>query len=340
MFSLPTIESANILGVALHPSFSHQIVFRPIWKHLSLKGHNVTVLTTDPMRNSSLTNLTEIDLSFAYDIWKRSGIIEVSRKEGFSTFFFKSIDVGEEIMTAELEMKQVKDLLEDGNRTFDLVIVEPVYSLGLGFAARFNSPLALVLSTDAFPMMHGFFGNPNHPILYPPFVLPIQNPMTLLERFKAFLYPFLERNALQHVYGRNNVLLKKYFGQNASIEDLINKASLLLTSVNPAFGTIRPNLPAVIPLGGGFHLEGPKQPPNELKTFLDNATEGVVYFSLGSNVFSANIEEDKRKLLLETFAELPYKVIWKFENETMNGKPENVHLFKWLPQWDVLSTTN
>lgn len=289
------------------------------------------------MRNPELTNLTEIDLSLAYKIWKSSGIIEVSRKEGFHKFFFKSIDVGEEIMRAQLEVKEVKELLEDKQRQFDLIIVEPVYTLGLGFAEKFNSPLALIYSTDAFGNLQGMFGNPNHPILYPTYILPIDNPMTLLDRILAFLYTFFERYALTYVYSRNNVMLKEYFGENASIEKLFDKADLLLTTVNPAFGIIRPTQPTVIPLGGGFHLEEPKSPPEELKHFLDNATEGVVYFSLGSNVFSANIEGDKRKLLLEVFSELPYKVLWKFENETMVGKPDNVRLFKWVPQWDVLS---
>lgn len=331
------VNCANILGVALHPSFSHQIVFRPIWKHLSLRGHNVTVLTTDPIRNSSLTNLTEIDLSFAYDIWKASGIIEVSRKEGFNRFFFKSIKVGEDIMKAQLETKEVREILEDKNRTFDLVIVEPVYGLGVGFAERFKCPMALVFSTDGFADIQEKFGNPNHPILYPSYIRTIDNPMTFLERFKSLLGFCIEKLALKGLYHKNDVPLKKYFGSNASMEDLLNKASLLLTNVNPAFGIIRPSVPAVVQLGGGFHLEEPKAPPEELKSFLDESKEGVVYFSLGSNVFSANIEKDRLKLLQETFSELPLKVLWKFENDTMDGKPNNVYLFKWVPQWDVLS---
>lgn len=346
LFVLPTllfftsiVQTANILGVALHPSFSHQIVFRPIWKQLSLRGHNVTVLTTDPINDANLKNLTEIDLSFAYKIWKSSSIIEVSRKEGYSKFFFKSIDVGEEIMRAQLEVKEVQELLKNpNNKTFDLIIVEPVYSLGLGFAAKFNCPLVLVFSLDAFGNLQRIFGNPNHYILYPTHVLPIDNPMGFFERLRVFLYPFFEKYALSHVYSKNNILLKKYFETNTTIEQLFNKASLLLTNVNPAFGVIRPTVPTVIPLGGGFHLEPPKPLlDNELKTFLNNASDGVIYFSLGSNVFSANIEQDRRRLLLETFSELPYKIIWKFENETMPGKPDNVYLFKWLPQWDVLS---
>lgn len=41
---------------------------------------------------------------------------------------------------------------------------------------------------------------------------------------------------------------------------------------------------------------------------------------------------------METFAELPYDIIMKFENEELEGKSKNVLIRKWLPQQDLLST--
>lgn len=43
---------------------------------------------------------------------------------------------------------------------------------------------------------------------------------------------------------------------------------------------------------------------------------------------------------MDTFAELPYQVLWKFENESLPGKPENVRIEKWLPQQDLLGHPN
>lgn len=77
-----------------------------------------------------------------------------------------------------------------------------------------------------------------------------------------------------------------------------------------------------------------------MKYFLDNATEGVIYFSLGSNVKSIYLPENKRNILINTFAQLPYKVLWKFEDDQLKGKPENVKINKWLPQQDVLRHPN
>lgn len=77
-----------------------------------------------------------------------------------------------------------------------------------------------------------------------------------------------------------------------------------------------------------------------MKSYLDDASEGVIYFSLGSNVKSIYLPEDKRNTLIRTFAKLPYKVLWKFEDDQLEGKPENVKINKWLPQQDVLRHPN
>lgn len=77
-----------------------------------------------------------------------------------------------------------------------------------------------------------------------------------------------------------------------------------------------------------------------MKTFLDNATEGVVYFSLGSNVKSKSLPEKTKDILLNTFAKLPYKILWKFEDDHLENKPENVKIVRWLPQQDLLGHPN
>lgn len=253
-------------------------------------------------------------------------------------FFLASLGVAEKIMRAQMEVPEVKDLLVNPNGTFDLVIVEPIYTVGLGFAERFKCPLVFVLSTDAHGWFHRLFGNPSHTVAYPAIFLPFSNPRTIWERFLCLIYYYVEEIFANYSHKQTNRILKEYFGEDTPLtQEISDRASLLVSNVNPALATIRPTVPAVISFGGGFHLEEPKPLSARLQNFLDNATEGVVYFSLGSNVFSANIENDKLTTLMEVFAELPFKVLWKFEGETIDGKPENVHLFKWLPQVDVLS---
>lgn len=75
----------------------------------------------------------------------------------------------------------------------------------------------------------------------------------------------------------------------------------------------------------------------DLKEYLDGAKDGAVYFSLGTNVLSKDLPEEKLNVLLDTFKELPYRVLWKFENDSLKSLPENVKIAKWIPQQDVLS---
>jgi len=62
----------------------------------------------------------------------------------------------------------------------------------------------------------------------------------------------------------------------------------------------------------------------------------VIYFSLGSNVRSDHMPEEKRHAFLQAFSELPQKILWKWESNILPGQPANVKLGKWLPQQDIL----
>lgn len=67
---------------------------------------------------------------------------------------------------------------------------------------------------------------------------------------------------------------------------------------------------------------------------------GVIYFSLGSILRSANMPSELQETFLNVFAKLKQKILWKWESDTMEGKPDNVKLVKWLPQQDILGHKN
>lgn len=49
------------------------------------------------------------------------------------------------------------------------------------------------------------------------------------------------------------------------------------------------------------------------------------------------LPEDKKDAFLQAFSELPQRVLWKWEADTLPGKPKNVWTEKWCPQNDILS---
>lgn len=77
-----------------------------------------------------------------------------------------------------------------------------------------------------------------------------------------------------------------------------------------------------------------------MKLFIESAKHGVVYFSLGSNLKSSQLPLETREFLLKTFSTLKQKVMWKWEDENLPGKPDNVLISKWFPQDDILAHPN
>ena len=47
---------------------------------------------------------------------------------------------------------------------------------------------------------------------------------------------------------------------------------------------------------------------------MDEAVEGVIYFSLGSNVNASNMPVHIRNAFLNAFSRLPQSIVWKFED--------------------------
>lgn len=76
----------------------------------------------------------------------------------------------------------------------------------------------------------------------------------------------------------------------------------------------------------------------EIKRFLDSATDGVIYFSLGSNVKGMFLSNNCRKIFIKVFSSLKQKIIWKFEEKI--EMPKNLLIGSWLPQSDILSHPN
>lgn len=139
------VDSAKILGVSTIASVSHQIVFQPIWRELSLRGHEVTVLSTNPLNDPSLANLTEIDLSFMYKVTESfkgdlsKGMDHWKLIERFGTTFTK---IRAKIFSSEA----VQDLIKDDSKSYDVVIAEMMDPTTYAFAAKFKCPIIGIAS--------------------------------------------------------------------------------------------------------------------------------------------------------------------------------------------------
>lgn len=275
-------ECARILAVAPLPSYSHQIAFRPIWKELSLRGHHVTLITTDPIKNSSLTNLTEIDVhAETYHIWRSSGIVRFMQQKETQrnpiAMIRKYLKVFTDLGDVIMEQKEVQQLLRD-DADFDLVITEPLVSVGLGFADLYKSKLILVTSLEAPSYLHEVMGNPTHPLLYPEAALPFV-PNTYLKRIRAVISRLFQISFRPIYSDHHTKMLRRHFGEGvSSVSEILDKTNMVFVNVNTIFGGARPVTPSTIYFGGGFHFE-PENPLPEVTYFsLLKVEASVIHF--------------------------------------------------------------
>lgn len=58
--------------------------------------------------------------------------------------------------------------------------------------------------------------------------------------------------------------------------------------------------------------------------------------SFGSNVKSSELSVEKRAAFINVFKKLKQTVLWKWEDEQLQGKPNNLVTRKWFPQKEIL----
>ncbi|XP_029417657.1 UDP-glucuronosyltransferase 2B31-like isoform X1 [Nannospalax galili] len=86
---------------------------------------------------------------------------------------------------------------------------------------------------------------------------------------------------------------------------------------------------------GGLHCKPAKPLPKDMEDFVQSSGEhGVVVFSLGSMV--GNLTEDRANVIAAALAQIPQKVLWRFEGKKPDTLGSNTRLYPWIPQNDLL----
>lgn len=248
-------------------------------------------------------------------------------------------------MIVELNRKALSDVnvqkLIHSNQTFDAVIAEQFNNDAIkGFAAHFGVPLIILSSLGANAWVNPLVGNPSPPSYIPEFLLNYSDHMTFFERFKNTLFAlFMEFARSNFVQPTQNKLLQEYFPNPPNLNNVLYNVSLVLLNSHPSYSQPKPKVPAMVEIGG-YHIDPPKKLPEDLQQYLDDATEGVVYFSMGSYLQSAKMPEHERNIFIRALSKLKQKVLWKYEDDVLPEQPKNVKIAKWFPQNDILAHPN
>ena len=135
-------------------------------------------------------------------------------------------------------------------------------------------------------------------------------------------------------------MYNKYFpNAKHTYDEMINGVALIFLSSHNSVTGGRPYLPNMIEVGG-IHISQKKPLPKDIQEFLDYAPDGVVVFTMGSIVKAEQFTEHIREAFVRAFGRIKQKVLWKYENETLPNKPDNLMISPWIPQRDILSHPN
>nr|XP_018907242.1 PREDICTED: UDP-glucuronosyltransferase 2B13-like isoform X2 [Bemisia tabaci] len=340
-------DAADILVISTVLSHSHALYTNVLTEALATRGHKLVVLSADELRSSP--NVTSIYLEGGYAALRKarpSNTLEDFKYSSSTESFIRSTK-----WILKFSVVGCRSLLfSEGNKqfykryknaTFDLIIADVAGpECFLKYAQVFGNPP--IIGYTAFFSRHAMFlSDSENPAYIPHFMSTLTDRMNFWERLiNWFQYKYYDLKRHYWMFPILEKMSGEFFGiVEPRIEELDTRLSLVL--VNDHFSMTQPTplAPSVIPVAG-LHIKPVKPLPKDIEKFISEAKHGVIYFSLGSNFFSNRMEEGKKRMFLDAFAQLQQRVLWKYEDDTLSNIPQNVMLRKWLPQTDILAHNN
>lgn len=239
---------------------------------------------------------------------------------------------------AVIKNPQVQQLLKEA--TFDLVILEAVNTdVWYGFGAHFQAPIIGISSYGTDAIIDDIMGNIS-PFNYVPLMATgFTEDMTFTQRIFNLFGKLLElsHNRLVHLPRQQHILEQYMPHIKQDVWTLRRNVSLFLLNQHFSLNLPRPYVPNMVEVGGFQIQHKSKALPKEIEDFLESTPQDAIYFSMGSNIKSKDFSPEILQLFNKVFAQLPYRILWKFENPSLQGKPDNVFISSWFPQGDVLA---
>ncbi|XP_059612718.1 uncharacterized protein LOC132259183 [Phlebotomus argentipes] len=342
-FAVKEAECYKILMV--FPSFgqSHVIVASGLLKGLAKKGHEVTMVSCYPL-SKPMKNYRDVVIPME-NIDKDAMMSDMVKNPGNQMEHFKKmpqiLQAFYDVSNSTMSNPQFRKIMEE--ETFDLVIVGIFANLFFsGLAYHFNCPLVVMTQVQTMHLTSQLVGTPLSPAETAHATLGYREPMTFGQRVKNFIVCGVDIligkyfRYKDRIYYDSNFPADKY----PSFDETLKNVSLVLINHHFSQGAVRPYAPGMVEIGG-IHIDEKTDPlPKNIQEFLDSANDGAIFFAFGSNVKSSILPQEKIDAILRTFGRLKEKVLFKWENDNLPNKPDNMMIGKWMPQRDILAHKN
>ncbi|XP_051896231.1 UDP-glucuronosyltransferase 2A1-like [Pristis pectinata] len=357
MLPCPITQGAKILVVPIDGS--HWVNMKILVEELKLHGHNITMLYNSVSlyfkESSDLYQSIVVQMQNKSDEYAGNeviqGLVQESLKSSqngwtlwdnimfqniMANFIYSSHKWNQAFNIAIFENKTLLKQLENSN--FDLILTDPVFGTGPMLAYYLKVPLVYNVRWQMSGEAHFLFA-PSPPSYVPIPGSLLTDKMNFLQRTENLMH-----NLLQFVFSEfflypiYNEICHRYLGPDIDIQTLLLRADVWLMRVNFVFEFPRPTMPNFVYIGG-FQCKPARPLAAEFEEFVQSSGEhGLIVMSLGTLVGSLPMQITKQ--IAEAFAQVPQKVIWRYDGEIPPNTGSNTLLARWIPQNDLLGHPN
>ncbi|XP_078477020.1 UDP-glucuronosyltransferase 2A2-like isoform X1 [Lampetra planeri] len=330
---------------------SHWLNIRVIMDELIERGHQVTVIVPTGamfMKTEDLghvqhellkVNYTkegqEVIMNEFFQFWifefSKHSYWEIYKRH--SAVMVENQRIAKEMCMALTRDKDLISRLRDGH--FHVLLADPVAVCGDALALTLGIPYVYSLRLSLGYVAERYCGAMPAPPSYVPVPMSdLTDQMHFWQRVRnTVMYAFTD--VLTFIMARElNRAYSEVLGEETTICQVMSGAEFWLIRNNWDLDFPRPFPPNFV-FVGGLHCKPAKPLPEDFEEFAQSSGEhGLIVFSLGSMIKYMPVE--RAEVIASALAQLPQKVVWRYEGEKPSSLGSNTKLVPWLPQNDLL----
>lgn len=236
-------------------------------------------------------------------------------------------------------------LLKSGEK-FDAVIVEMSLTdalLSVGY--YFDAPTIGLSTSFASKRTVDLVAAPVIPSYIPHIFTDYMDRMTFWERLTNWFLCTIDDifYPLKHRSMQEKLLPHFSNKKMPTLSELMRNVSLVLLNTHVTFGYPRPYPPNMIEVGGIHINKSDEKLPENVKEFLNKASNGAIYLSLGSALKFSKLESNKLTAIANAFKSFPnMRLLIKSDVNLSipSHHSDDVIIQNWFPQEAILAHSN
>lgn len=265
----------------------------------------------------------------------------------FWNWVFMNYDFGMEMWNWTVSSKNFQDFLKI-EQSFDAIVVENLLSDALlGLGQHYNAPVIALSAFGAAKYTTDLVGTPNFASYVPFTSNHYTDRMNFWQRMYNSLSFWFEDITMPYYFiSKQQEAMEKLFPEAKnwpSLEEIRRNVSLVLLNTHTTIGTPRPYAPNMIEVGGMQIHKEITPLPLKIQKFLDEAKNGAIFVSLGSQVLLHRLPKEKLNAIASAFTAYPnYRILIKNDEHIAipSHKQSDVLVQPWFDQQSILAHEN